>query len=208
MAVAAHHRSSVDLSRHLRRLRFSSLPPKPKRISSKRSLRRPARRLTPTRVAGLPFRGVAMQLQRVDFIDGRIPEIPSTRSSDVALTTVLFVVDSRMETAAPAASTSTCASPHPQQLGGLDRLCKSKISASSSCPSSCSTTPRGMEWRAPSSRDERDCGKVIAASSITYSWIAEKHQGRCPGRRPNGQHRKQTGGWRQTIDEVRKTSKV
>src|SRR5205085_2987777 len=44
----------------------------------------------PTRVAGLPFRGVAMQLQRVDFMDGEyqksIDEIV-----DVGADTVLFV---------------------------------------------------------------------------------------------------------------------
>src|SRR5258706_8975849 len=54
----------------------------------------------PTRVAGLPFRGVAMQLQRVDFMDSEyqksIDEIV-----DVGADTVLFVVDSCMENGSP-----------------------------------------------------------------------------------------------------------
>src|SRR5437867_2232139 len=71
-------------------------PPESKTEVAQRSARVQHIGSRPTRVAGLPFRGVAMQLQRVDFMDNEyqksIDEIV-----DVGADTVLFVVDSRME---------------------------------------------------------------------------------------------------------------
>src|SRR5690349_13096709 len=71
-------------------------PPESKTELAQKAVRPQHVGARPTRVAGLPFRGVAMQLQRIDFMDGEyqksIDEIV-----DVGADTVMFVVDSKME---------------------------------------------------------------------------------------------------------------
>src|SRR5687767_7244137 len=80
----------------------------------------------PDRVTKLPLRGVAMQLQRIDFTETEyrtsIDEIV-----DIGADTVMFVVDPRMENGGSSRIyIDVRFTPTPEQLGGLIDYAKSK----------------------------------------------------------------------------------
>ena len=69
-----------------------------------------------TTIPGLPYRGVGMQIQRVDWIDKYEKSIDEI--ADLGADTVLLVVDSRQENAL---KLQALGSVHGQQLWSLDR---------------------------------------------------------------------------------------
>src|SRR3989440_1756927 len=163
----------------------------------------------PTRVAGLPFRGVAMQLQRVDFMEGEyqksIDEIV-----DVGADTVLFVVDSRMENGSSSRIYLDMRfTPNPEALGGLIDYAKSKNLRVVLMPIVLLDNPRGNEWRGTiKPEDWNDWWQSYRGVLYHYSWIAEKHKVDVlvVGSELVSTETK-LEEWRQTIAEVRKTFK-
>src|SRR5207244_9685950 len=122
-------------------------PPESKTEVGQRTARAPHVGAQPTRVAGLPFRGVAMQLQRVDFMDGEyqksIDEIV-----EVGADTVLFVVDSRMENGSSSRIYLDMRfTPNPEALGRLIDYAKNKNLRVVLMPIVLLDNPRGNEWR-------------------------------------------------------------
>src|SRR2546421_7867087 len=167
----------------------------------------------PTRLAGLPFRGVAMQLQRVDFMDGEyqksIDEIV-----DVGADTVLFVVDSKMENGKSSRIyLDVRFTPTPEQLGRLIDYAKSKNLRVVLMPIVLLDNPKGIEWRGTIEPDKSNGGwndwwQSYRGVLYHYSWIAEKHKVDVlvVGSELVSTENK-LDEWRQTIDEVRKTFK-
>jgi hypothetical protein len=163
----------------------------------------------PTRVAGLPFRGVAMQLQRVDFMDNEyqksIDEIVA-----VGADTVLFVVDSKMENGSSSRIYLDMRfTPTPQQLGGLIDYAKGKNLRVILMPIVLLDNPRGMEWRGTiKPEDWNDWWQSYRGILYHYSWIAELHKVDVlvvGSELVSTETRLEE--WRQTIEEVRKTFK-
>ena len=103
--------------------------------------------IAPTgKLEGLPYRGVAMQVQRIDNVMdyGRSLD----RIAELGADTVLFVVDSKQEN-----GTSTCIfldmrqEPSPEKLGQLIQYAHSKKLRVILMPIVLLEAPRGNEWR-------------------------------------------------------------
>src|SRR5215212_2681550 len=163
----------------------------------------------PTRIAGLPFRGVAMQLQRVDFLDHEYQK-SIAEIVDVGADTVLFVVDSRMENGSSSRiHLDTRFTPNHQQLVGLINYAKGKNLRVVLMPIVLLDNPRGMEWRGTiKPEDWNDWWQSYRGVLYHYSWIAEKHKVDVlvVGSELVSTENK-LEEWRQTIAEVRKTFK-
>jgi hypothetical protein len=163
----------------------------------------------PGRVTGLPLRGVAMQLQRVDFTETEyrqsIDEIVN-----VGADTVLFVVDPRMENGGSSRIyMDNRFTPTPPQLGGLIDYAKGKGLRVILMPIVLLDNPRGNEWRGTiKPEDWTDWWDSYRAVLYHYSWIAEKHKADVlvvGSELVSTEH--QIEEWRKTITMVRETFK-
>src|SRR5438128_6408536 len=130
----------------------------------------------PTRVAGLPFRGVAMQLQRIDFMDGEY-EKSIGEIVDVGADRVVFVVDPHMENGSRSRIYLDMRfTPTPQQLGGLIDYAKGKKLRVMLMPIVLLENPKGNEWRGTiKPEDWSEWWESYRGVLYHYSWIAEKH---------------------------------
>lgn len=125
------------------------------------------------KLTGLPYRGVAMQLQRIDLIDEYKKGIDEIAA--LGADTVSIVVDSRQENGSSARIfIDLRKTPTPAQLGEVIRHAKSRKLRVVLMPIVLLDNPRGKEWRGtirPESWDEwfRSYREMI----VHYAWIAE-----------------------------------
>jgi hypothetical protein len=128
------------------------------------------------RRVALPMRGVAMQLQRVDWMDSEyrtsVDEI-----ADLGADTVLFVVDSHMENgSASAIYLDMRLVPGPKALGDLIDHAKGKGLRVILMPIVLLDRPRGTEWRGVI-KPENWAGWWQSYRDMLrhFAWIAEAH---------------------------------
>lgn len=157
--------------------------------------------------AKLPFRGVAMQLQRVDWID---TEYTKSLNEIAALgaDTVLFVVDSHMENGGSSAVyLDMRLVPTPEQLGRLIDHAKGKGLRVVLMPIVLLDRPRGNEWRGTIKPENwPDWWESYRAMLHHFAWIAEAHDVDVlvVGSELVSTE-DQLEQWRRTISDVRKT---
>ncbi len=100
----------------------------------------------PTARAGLPYRGVAMQIQRVDWIDQY--KLSIDEIADLGADTVLLVVDTRQENGTSSRIyLDMRMTPTPEQLAQLIRHARDKGLRVIVMPVVLLDKPRGNEWR-------------------------------------------------------------
>lgn len=131
-----------------------------------------------SRLPGLPFRGVAMQLQRVDWIE---TEYRKSLDEIAALgaDTVLFVVDAHMENGSSSVIyVDMRLTPTPAQLGNIIDYAKAKGLRVVLMPIVLLDKPRSYrEWRGTIKPESwPDWWESYRALLHHYSWIAEVHK--------------------------------
>lgn len=125
--------------------------------------------------AGLPYRGVAMQIQRVDWIDQY--EKSMDEIAAVGADTVLLVIDSRQENGTSShIYLDMRMTPTPDQLGALiDHAKKLKLRVVL-MPIVLLDNPRGNEWRGTLKPDSWDDWFDSYRDMMTqFAWIAQGH---------------------------------
>jgi hypothetical protein len=126
--------------------------------------------------AGLPYRGIAMQIQRVDWIDQYEKSIDEI--ADVGADTVLLVIDSRQENGASShIYLDMRMTPTPDQLGALIDHAKKRKLRVVLMPIVLLDNPRGSEWRG-NIKPEGGWGGWFDSyrdMMTQFSWIAQGH---------------------------------
>jgi hypothetical protein len=125
--------------------------------------------------AGLPYRGIAMQIQRVDWIDKY--EKSMDEIADVGADTVLLVIDSRQENGSSShIYLDMRMTPTPDQLSELiDHAKKLKLRVIL-MPIVLLDNPRGNEWRGTLKPDSWEDWFDSYRDMITqFAWIAQGH---------------------------------
>jgi hypothetical protein len=124
---------------------------------------------------GLPYRGIAIQIQRVDWIDQYEKSIDDI--ADVGADTVLMVVDSRQENASSShIYLDMRMTPTPDQLGALIDHAKKRKLRVVLMPIVLLDRPQGNDWRGtlkPDSWD--DWFDSYRDMMVQFSWIAQGH---------------------------------
>ena len=125
--------------------------------------------------AGLPYRGVAMQIQRVDWIDKYEQSIDEI--ADVGADTVLLVVDSRQENGTSShIYLDMRMTPTPDQLSALIDHAKKRKLRVVLMPIVLLDNPKGNEWRGVLKPDSWDDWFNSYRDMITqFAWIAQGH---------------------------------
>ncbi len=125
--------------------------------------------------AGLPYRGVGMQIQRVDWIDKYEHSIDQI--ADLGADTVLLVVDSRQENGKSSKIyLDMRMTPTPPQLGELIDHAKSRKLRVILMPIVLLDNPQGNEWRGTIHPDSWDDWFDSYRDMITqFAWIAQGH---------------------------------
>jgi hypothetical protein len=125
--------------------------------------------------AGLPYRGVAMQIQRVDWIDKY--EQSMDEIADDGADTVLLVLDSRQENGTSShIYLDMRMTPTPDQLGALIDHAKSRKLRVVLMPIVLLDNPRGNEWRGTLKPDSWDEWFDSYRDMINhFAWIAQGH---------------------------------
>jgi hypothetical protein len=128
-----------------------------------------------TVTAGLPYRGVAMQIQRVDWIDKY--EKSMDEIAELGADTVLLVLDSRQENGTSShIYLDMRMTPTPDQLGHLIDHAKSKKLRVVLMPIVLLDNPRGNEWRGTLKPDSWDEWFDSYRDMINhFAWIAQGH---------------------------------
>lgn len=128
---------------------------------------------TATQAAGLPYRCVGMQIQRVDWLDKYKKSVDEIAA--LGADTVKFVVDARQENGSSSRIyLDMRMTPTPEQLSGLIRYAKSKNLRVVLMPIVLLDKPRGNEWRgriAPESWD--DWWESYRDILTHFAWIAQ-----------------------------------
>jgi hypothetical protein len=130
----------------------------------------------PTSVpAGLPYRGVAMQIQRVDWIDKY--EQSEDEIADLGADTVLLVIDSRQENGSSShIYLDMRMTPTPDQLGELIDHAKKRKLRVILMPIVLLDNPSGNEWRGTLKPDSWDKWFDSYRDMMTqFAWIAQGH---------------------------------
>ncbi len=124
---------------------------------------------------GLPYRGVAIQVQRVDWIGRYMQSIDQIAA--VGGDTVSLVVDTRQENgSASRIYLDMRMTPSPEQLGRLIDHAKSKNLRVVLMPIVLLDNPRGTEWRGTIKPEQWDDWFGSYRGMIThFAWIAEQH---------------------------------
>jgi hypothetical protein len=124
---------------------------------------------------GLPYRGVGIQIQRVDWIDKYKKSIDEI--ADVGGDTVLLVVDSRQENGTSShIYLDMRMTPTPDQLGALIDHAKSRKLRVILMPIVLLDNPRGNEWRGTLKPDSwEDWFDSYRDMIGHFSWIAQAH---------------------------------
>jgi len=159
-----------------------------------------------TRVAGLPFRGVAVQLQRIDWMDSEYRKAVD-EIADLGADTVSFVVDARMENGSSSRIYLDMRStPTPDELISLIQYAKQEHGLRVVLmPIVLLDRPRGLEWRGTiNPEDWSEWWASYRAMLYHYCWIAEsaKVDLLVVGSELVSTESK-AEQWRQTIDMVR-----
>ena len=125
--------------------------------------------------AGLPYRGVDMQIQRVDWIDKYEKSIDQI--ADLGADTVLLVVDSRQENGKSSRIyLDMRMTPTPQQLGELIDHAKQRKLRVILMPIVLLDNPQGNEWRGTIHPDSWDDWFDSYRDMIgQFAWIAQGH---------------------------------
>jgi hypothetical protein len=125
--------------------------------------------------AGLPYRGVAMQIQRVDWIDKY--EQSMDEIADLGADTVLLVIDARQENGTSShIYLDMRTTPTPDQLGALIDHAKKRKLRVVLMPIVLLDNPRGIEWRGTLKPDSWDDWFDSYRDMMTqFSWIAQGH---------------------------------
>jgi hypothetical protein len=125
--------------------------------------------------AGLPYRGIAMQIQRVDWIDKY--EQSMDEIADLGADTVLLVLDSRQENGTSShIYLDMRMTPTPDQLGALIDHAKKRKLRVILMPIVLLDNPRGSEWRGTLKPDSWDDWFDSYRDMITqFAWIAQGH---------------------------------
>ena len=125
--------------------------------------------------AGLPYRGVAMQIQRVDWIDKYQQSIDEI--ADVGADTVLLVIDSRQENGTSShIYLDMRMTPTPEQLSALIDHAKKRKLRVILMPIVLLDNPRGNEWRGTLKPDSWDDWFDSYRDMMTqFAWIAQGH---------------------------------
>ena len=158
----------------------------------------------------LPFRGVSMQLHRVDWLEEYKKSVDEIAS--LGADTLQLVVDSRMENGGSARIyLDMRLTPDPQVLGSLIDHAKSKGLRVVLMPIVLLDNPRGMEWRGtinPADGDWAGWWQSYRSMLYHYSWIAETHKVDVlvVGSELVSTEKK-ADEWRKTISQVRETFK-
>ena len=163
-----------------------------------------------SRIAGLPFRGAAMQLQRVDWIDTEyrtsVDEIV-----ELGFDSVLFVVDGHMQNAGSSRIyLDVRLTPTPAQIGSMIDYAKGKGLRVMLMPIVLLDKPRtATEWRGTIRPDDwSDWWLSYRDFMRHFAWIAESHKADMlvVGSELVSTE-KQADEWRKTIDSVRQVFK-
>jgi hypothetical protein len=160
------------------------------------------------RLSGLPYRGVAMQVQRIDLIDQYEKSIDEI--ADVGADTVSIVVDARQENGTSSRIfIDVRMTPTPEQLQRLIRHAKDRKLRVVLMPIVLLDNPRGNEWRGTIRPDSwTEWWDSYRQMQHHYAWIAQS----------SGvdllvvgselvSTEKYADEWRRTIREVRRTYK-
>jgi hypothetical protein len=145
-------------------------------VAEKRTAERRPMVIHAVRQTGLPFRGVAMQLQRVDWMETEyrksIDDIV-----DVGADTVMFVIDAHMENGGSTRIyLDMRLTPSPELLGSLIDYAKSKKLRVVLMPIVLLDRARGNEWRGTIKPDDwSEWWENYRNMLYQYSWIAEGH---------------------------------
>ena len=125
--------------------------------------------------AGLPYRGIAMQIQRVDWIDKYEQSIDEI--ADVGADTVLLVIDSRQENGTSShIYLDMRMTPTPEQLSALIDHAKQRKLRVILMPIVLLDNPRGNEWRGTLKPDSWDDWFDSYRDMMTqFAWIAQGH---------------------------------
>ena len=124
---------------------------------------------------GLPYRGIAMQIQRVDWIDQYEKSIDEI--ADVGADTVLLVIDSRQENGTSShIYLDMRMTPTPDQLSALIDHAKKRKLRVVLMPIVLLDNPRGNEWRGTLKPDSWDDWFDSYRDMMTqFAWIAQGH---------------------------------
>jgi len=125
--------------------------------------------------AGLPYRGVAMQIQRVDWIDKYEKSIDEI--ADLGADTVLLVIDSRQENGTSShIYLDMRMTPTPEQLGELIDHAKKRKLRVVLMPIVLLDDPQGTEWRGTLKPDSWDKWFDSYRDMMTqFAWVAQGH---------------------------------
>jgi hypothetical protein len=126
--------------------------------------------------AGLPYRGIAMQIQRVDWIDQYEKSIDEV--ADTGADTVLLVLDARQENGASShIYLDMRMTPTPDQLGALIDHAKKRKLRVVLMPIVLLDNPRNTEWRGNIKPDGGWSSWFDSYRDMMtqFSWIAQGH---------------------------------
>jgi hypothetical protein len=128
-----------------------------------------------TRARGLPFRGVSMQIQRVDWIDKY--EQSEDEIADVGADTVLLVVEGRQENGTSShIYLDMRMTPTPEKLAALIDHAKHRHLRVVLMPIVLLDNPKGDEWRGTLKPDSWDDWFDSYRDMLTqFAWIAQGH---------------------------------
>ena len=128
-----------------------------------------------SRPGGLPFRGVSMQLQRVDWIDKYEKSVDEI--ADVGADTVLLVVEGRQENGKSShIYLDMRQTPTPEKLGELIDHAKARHLRVVLMPIVLLDNPGGTEWRGTLTPDSWDSWFDSYRDMLTqFAWIAQGH---------------------------------
>lgn len=127
----------------------------------------------PTDMAGFPYRGVAIQVQRMDWMDRYKTSIDE--AAEIGADTVSLVIDTRMENGKSSKVWLDMRfTPTPEQLGGLITHAKKKGLRVMVMPIVLLDNPEGTEWRGTiEPKSWEDWWDSYRNMMIHFSWIAE-----------------------------------
>jgi hypothetical protein len=128
-----------------------------------------------TRARGLPFRGISMQIQRVDWIDKY--EQSEDEIADVGADTVLLVVEGRQENGTSShIYLDMRMTPTPEKLAELIDHAKRRHLRVVLMPIVLLDNPKGEEWRGTLKPDSWDDWFDSYRDMLTqFAWIAQGH---------------------------------